>query len=85
MPFGIWPNVLQWRPDQGFASMANVIKVTTEKGAQFLSTLAASGANVTKAAEATSISRWEWYRTRLEEPEFAKAWAEALELGVDAL
>lgn len=65
--------------------MTNVTKVTARKKAEFLAALSANGANVTKAAATTGISRVEWYRTRREEPDFAKAWEEALEHGTDAL
>lgn len=64
--------------------MANVTKVTDEKRAEFLDALMACG-NVTKSAEATKISRQEWYREKDENEAFAKAWDEALKIGADGL
>ena len=41
--------------------------------------------NITKAAAKAEVSRMELYRIRKEEPEFAAAWEEALQIGAEAL
>lgn len=40
---------------------------------------------MTRAAKASGLHRNTWYRRRSQRPEFAAAWAEALERGTDAL
>ena len=64
--------------------MANRTKVTPKKRSEFLAELCVSG-NVTKAAAVTAVSRQEWYRERDANADFAKAWEEAVEIGVEAL
>jgi hypothetical protein len=51
---------------------------------RFLGALATT-ASVTRAAKASGLHRNTWYRHRSQRPEFAAAWAEALERGTDAL
>jgi hypothetical protein len=57
---------------------------TPEKEAAFLETLAES-ANVTKSCEINGIARRSAYEWREKDPDFAKRWDEAINLGVDAL
>lgn len=52
--------------------------------AKFLERLAET-ANVTRSARAAKVERVTVYRHRRKDPEFLKAWDEALELGNDAL
>ncbi len=64
--------------------MANRTSRTPKKRADFLEALSECG-NIKKSAKKTKISRDTVYRWRREDEEFAKAWDEALELGIDAL
>jgi len=64
--------------------MANRTIRTAATRAQFLETLAAT-ANVSRAIEATKAERTAIYAWRNEDPEFAKDWDAALDLGTDAL
>lgn len=59
-------------------------KRTPEKRIAFLAVLAETG-NVTMAMRGAGLSRAGAYTWREADPDFAKAWAEALELGVEAL
>lgn len=65
--------------------MANRVKVTPETKAKFITDVMNFGGNVTKAAEASGISRNEWYRTRAEDPEFHVEWDRAVVLGTESL
>lgn len=58
--------------------------IATPKKAKFLKALCEFG-NVTLAAKAAGLNRQNLYKYRVEDSEFAKAWAEAAEIGVAAL
>lgn len=60
------------------------LKRTPEKEIAFCAALAATG-SVTRACEAVGIGRSAAYEWRHESPEFAKMWAHAKELGVEAM
>jgi len=57
---------------------------TSKKGAEFLDYLAETG-NVSRAAKASNLPRRTLYSYRATDPDFAAAWDEALEIGLDAL
>lgn len=59
-------------------------KLTEDKKRAFLAILA-DGGSVTKAAGATGMTRQGWYLIREKDPEFAKAWDDAVEAGTDYL
>jgi len=59
-------------------------KRTPEKVSSFLAALMIYG-NVTKAANETGIDRQRWYEWRSGDVDFAKAWNEAAQIGVEAL
>jgi hypothetical protein len=65
-------------------SMANKTKTTTRVRATFLDTLRETS-NVTASAAATGVSRDAFYRARENDPAFAAAWDEAVEVATDAL
>lgn len=57
---------------------------TPNRKAAFLRVLSETG-NVTRAARETGLSRSTAMRHRAKDPAFAEAWAEALDVGADAL
>ena len=57
---------------------------TTKKKAEFLDLLAETG-NVSAAALACNLPRRTLYSCRATDPDFAAAWDESLEIGLDAL
>jgi len=59
-------------------------ELTSEKAGVFLRALADYG-NVSRAAEASGVSRQYWYRLRAEDEAFSRAWDKALAIGVEAL
>ncbi|MEP4379769.1 MAG: hypothetical protein ABJ215_01210 [Alphaproteobacteria bacterium] len=59
------------------------VRVNKAKRELFLEVLAET-ASVTAASQATCVYRAKWYRIRRADPAFAKAWDEALEIGIDA-
>ena len=64
--------------------MANGTCRTPKKRANFLEALSECG-NIKKSAKIAKIGRQTAYRWRRTDEDFAKAWDEALELGIDAL
>lgn len=60
------------------------MKLTPEKLTAFCAALAETGI-VAKACKAVDISRQQAYKWRQSMPEFAKAWDDALEIGITAL
>jgi hypothetical protein len=60
------------------------VKLTPEKLTAFCAALAET-CNVGRACAAVGISRWTAYHWRREMPDFAKAWDEAMRVGVSAL
>lgn len=61
------------------------MKITPERKAAFCAALAASGGNVSRACEAVDITRMTAYGWRRDDEDFAKAWDQAKEIGMDAL
>lgn len=62
--------------------MANRIKLTLEKKQQFLAALA-EFPNVSRAAEQIAVTRVTLYEHRANDPEFAAAWDNALDEGIE--
>lgn len=60
-------------------------KLTPERKAAFCAALATSGGNVARACEAVDIARMTAYTWRDEDEEFAAAWDQAKQIGLDAL
>lgn len=60
-------------------------KLTSRRKALFIETLAANGGIVTGAAELVGVSRRRLYSERDSDREFAAAWAEAVERGIELL
>jgi hypothetical protein len=65
--------------------MANRTKRTAKKARQFVESLLQTGGNVSRACLAVNIGRMTAYEWRNDDPEFAKAWDEAVEAGLDDL
>lgn len=65
--------------------MANRTKRTPEKGEKFLKTLRQTGGNVSRACKAEGIARRTAYDWRNDDADFAAAWDEAVEAGLDDL
>jgi hypothetical protein len=61
------------------------MKLTRERQAAFLAAMSASGGNVRRACEAIDVSRVTAYEWRNKDPEFAKAWDVAKQIGADSL
>ncbi len=59
--------------------------LTPETRMAFLTAMAASGGNVTKACNSLKISREVIYNWRAKDPEFAAAWERAKQLGLEGL
>lgn len=59
--------------------------LTTKQKSDFLNKLVMTGGNVTRAAKVAGISRSTAYAHRNEDADFALAWDEAIEAGVDEL
>lgn len=55
-----------------------------QKQAEFLENVAIYG-NITEAARKAKLDRKTMYRWRADEPQFAKAWDEAAEIGIEAI
>jgi len=64
--------------------MRQGVEITEAEKARFLERLAET-ANVTKSAKSARVGRATVYAHKHADPAFAKAWAEAVELGTDAL
>jgi hypothetical protein len=65
--------------------MANRTKRTPKKARQFIESLVQTGGNVARACKATAIGRTAVYAWRNDDEEFAQAWDEAVEAGLDEL
>lgn len=64
--------------------MANRTKLTPQKKAKFLESLR-NTANVAASARAVGVARGYMYEFRSKEPEFAKAWDDAVQSCLDAM
>lgn len=64
--------------------LAKALKVT-ERGIEKFLVNIASGKTITESAKGTGASRERYYQLRLEQPEFAKAWEAAVDLGTGLL
>jgi hypothetical protein len=60
-------------------------RVQGKKAAEFLAVLRETGGNVSRACLAISLTRTRAYEWRDADPNFARAWDEAVELGTDEL
>lgn len=65
--------------------MANRTKRTAKKGEKFLEQLRETGGNVSRACKAEGIGRTMAYAWRAADADFARAWDEAVEAGLDDL
>lgn len=65
--------------------MANRTKLTRKKRDEFIQKLSATGGNVSAAARQVGMSRGYVYELKGLDAEFAQAWDEAVEAGIDDL
>jgi hypothetical protein len=65
--------------------MSNRVKFTPEKKAQFCEELRKAGGNVSRTAEICAVSKMGAYDAAKADPEFSRAWDEAVEFGIEEL
>lgn len=65
--------------------MSHWTELTDERKKKFLEIVIATGGNVTRACAEVDISRQTAYNHRESDPEFAKAWEDAVDKGIDVL